>query len=109
MIAITKVETISGQCNITYDRQRNPKIDRELNNMLGIVRKDSQGAMLGLIERAEDDALQDGVKLGQVLAASGVASYEDFKSRVKQMLEECSPDDLTEELAKFLMEDNDDE
>ena len=65
--------------------------------------------MRGLIDRAEDDSLQDGVKLGQVLAAIGVASYEDCKNRVKQLLNECPPDDLTEELARFLMEDNDDE
>lgn len=109
MIAITKVESVFGQCDITYDRQRNPEIDEELDDMLAAVRKDSQGALLNLVERAEDDALEDGIKLGRVLEISGVASYEDFKAKVKQLLDTCPPDDLSEELTKFLMEDNDDE
>ena len=66
------------------------------------------GDILTAIDGAESEAFKDGIELGRVYQASGVGSYADFKNKVRELLEECPPDDISEDLAKFLMDGEED-
>ena len=64
--------------------------------------------LMDVLNEAEGEAFRDGIELGRVYQASGVGSYADFKNKVRELLEECPPDDISEDLAKFLMDGEED-
>ena len=108
MIRITKIESVLGDFGIHYYRKRTEETAAAIKAISAAVGERIFGDILTAIDGAESEAFKDGIELGRVYQASGVGSYADFKNKVRELLEECPPGDISEDLAKFLMGDDED-
>lgn len=108
MIRITKIESVLGNFGIHYYRKRTEETAAAIKVIAAAVGERIFRDILTAIDGAESEAFKDGIELGRVYQASGVGSYADFKNKVRELLEECPPDDISEDLAKFLMDGEED-
>lgn len=108
VIRITKIESLLGDADIHYVRQRNADTVADLEALTERMDDRTYTELMDVLNEAEGEAFRDGIELGRVYQASGVGSYADFKNKVRELLEECPPDDISEDLAKFLMDGEED-
>ena len=108
VIRITKIESLLGDADIHYVRQRNADTVAGLEALTERMDDRTYTELMDVLNEAEGEAFRDGIELGRVYQASGVGSYADFKNKVRELLEECPPDDISEDLAKFLMDGEED-
>ena len=108
MIRITKIESVLGDFGIHYYRKRTEETAAAIKAISAAVGERLFGDFLSAIDGGESESFKYCIELGRVYQASGVGSYADFKNKVRELLEECPPGDISEDLAKFLMEDDED-